>query len=197
MNQKLLFKVYGLKRSKGVMRDTGKDYDSTTLYIGVPFDESSGNMRGVTIEAMKYGKSDNYAKFDGIPLPFDAEIELQRANHEPANCERRAAESRFCPGQIIPFRLHVRGRGGLILPSVPHKRKTEMKNWKQKLQYGAAVAATALMAAPVMAADDLDPSALVAGINSSKAIVVAVGTAIFGVIGILVALRYGRKASGG
>lgn len=72
-----------------------------------------------------------------------------------------------------------------------------MKNWKQKLQYGAAVAATALMAAPVMAADDLDTSALVAGINSSKAIVVAVGTAIFGVIGILVALRYGRKASGG
>lgn len=81
MNQKLLFKVYGLKRSKGVMRDTGKEYDSTTLYVGVPFDESSGNMRGLTIEAMKYGKSDNYAKFDGIPLPFDAEIELQTVSN--------------------------------------------------------------------------------------------------------------------
>ena len=74
-----------------------------------------------------------------------------------------------------------------------------MQNLKQKLQYGVAVAATTLMTAPVWAADSdaLDPSALVSGINSSKATVIAVGTAIFGVIGILVALRYGRKASGG
>lgn len=74
-----------------------------------------------------------------------------------------------------------------------------MQNLKQKLQYGVAVAATTLMTAPVWAADSdaLDPAALVSGINSSKAIVIAVGTAIFGVIGILVALRYGRKASGG
>lgn len=74
-----------------------------------------------------------------------------------------------------------------------------MQNLKQKVQYGVAVAATTLMTAPVWAADSdaLDPAALVSGINSSKAIVIAVGTAIFGVIGILVALRYGRKASGG
>lgn len=74
-----------------------------------------------------------------------------------------------------------------------------MQNLKQKVQYGVAVAATTLMTAPVWAADSdaLDPAALVNGINSSKAIVIAVGTAIFGVIGILVALRYGRKASGG
>lgn len=74
-----------------------------------------------------------------------------------------------------------------------------MQNLKQKLQYGVAVAATTLMTAPVWAADSdaLDPAALVSGINSSKAIVIAVGTAIFGVIGILVALRYGKKASGG
>lgn len=74
-----------------------------------------------------------------------------------------------------------------------------MQNLKQKVQYGVAVAATTLMTAPVWAADSdaLDPAALVSGINSSKAIVIAVGTAIFGVIGILVALRYGKKASGG
>lgn len=72
-----------------------------------------------------------------------------------------------------------------------------MKYFKQKMKYGVAVAATTLMTAPVWAADELDPAALVSGINSSKAIVIAVGTAIFGVIGILVALRYGKKASGG
>lgn len=72
-----------------------------------------------------------------------------------------------------------------------------MQNLKQKLQYGVAVAATTLMTAPVWAGDSdaLDPAALVSGINSSKAIVIAVGTAIFGVIGILVALRYGKKAA--
>lgn len=71
-----------------------------------------------------------------------------------------------------------------------------MKYFKQKMKYGAAVVATTLMTAPVWAEDAaIDPSALVSGINSSKAIVIAVGTAIFGVIGILVALRYGKKAA--
>ena len=94
--------------------------------------------------------------------------------------------------------LSVGGRGGLN-PLVARIRKKQMQNLKQKVQYGVAVAATTLMTAPVWAADSdaLDPAALVSGINSSKAIVIAVGTAIFGVIGILVALRYGKKASGG
>lgn len=92
--------------------------------------------------------------------------------------------------------LSVGGRGGLN-PLVARIRKKQMQNLKQKVQYGVAVAATTLMTAPVWAADELDTTALVSGINSSKAIVVAVGTAIFSVIGILVALRYGKKAAGG
>lgn len=94
--------------------------------------------------------------------------------------------------------LSVGGRGGLN-PLVARIRKKQMQNLKQKVQYGVAVAATTLMTAPVWAADAdaLNTAALVAGINSSKAIVVAVGTAIFSVIGILVALRYGKKAAGG
>ena len=90
--------------------------------------------------------------------------------------------------------LSVVGRGGLN-PLVARIRKKQMQNLKQKVQYGAAVAATTLMAAPVWAADTIDTTELVAGINSSKAIVIAVGTAIFGVVGILVALRYGKKAA--
>ena len=76
----------------------------------------------------------------------------------------------------------------------PYKEK-QMKYFKQKMKYGAAVAATTLMAAPVWAADTIETTDLVAGINSSKSIVIAIGTAIFGVIGILVALRYGKKAA--
>ena len=90
--------------------------------------------------------------------------------------------------------LSVGGRGGLN-PLVARIRKKQMQNLKQKVQYGVAVAATTLMTAPVWAADELDATSLVSGINSSKAIVIAIGTAIFGVIGILVALRYGKKAA--
>jgi hypothetical protein len=92
--------------------------------------------------------------------------------------------------------LSVGGRGGLN-PLVARIRKKQMQNLKQKVQYGVAVAATTLMTAPVWAADEgaLDSAALVSGINLAKPIVIAVGTAIFGVIGILVALRYGKKAA--
>ena len=92
--------------------------------------------------------------------------------------------------------LSVGGRGGLN-PLVARIRKKQMQNLKQKVQYGVAVAATTLMTAPVWAGDGdgLDTTALLAGINSAKPIVIAVGTAIFGVIGILVALRYGKKAA--
>lgn len=90
--------------------------------------------------------------------------------------------------------LSVGGRGGLN-PLVARIRKKQMQNLKQKVQYGVAVAATTLMIAPVWAADEIDTTALVSGINSSKTIVIAIGTAIFGVIGILVALRYGKKAA--
>mgnify|MGYP000867030543 CR=1 FL=1 len=78
---KMLAKVYGLKCSKGVMRDSGKEYDFTTVYVGIPLDESRGNMRGMATEAFRWGKAENYTKFDGIPLPFDAEIELETVSN--------------------------------------------------------------------------------------------------------------------
>ena len=79
---KMIAKVHGLKRSKGIMRDTGKEYDSTTLYIAFPFDESSGDMRGSATQPMKFGKSDNFVKFDNLSLPFDAEIELETVTND-------------------------------------------------------------------------------------------------------------------
>lgn len=74
---KMLVKVYGMKRSRGVMKDSGKSYDFTKVYLGIPLNDASGNMRGIATQEYRYGEFDNYAKFDGLRLPFDAEVELE------------------------------------------------------------------------------------------------------------------------
>ena len=74
---KMFAKVQGLKRSKGVMKDTGKPYDSTTVYVEFPFSRDNVDMRGSATEPMKFGTSENFDKFNGIPLPFEAEIDVE------------------------------------------------------------------------------------------------------------------------
>ena len=74
---KMFAKVQGLKRSKGVMNDTGKAYDSTTVYVEFPFSRNNPDMRGSATEPMKFGTSENFDKFNGIPLPFEAEIDIE------------------------------------------------------------------------------------------------------------------------
>lgn len=74
---KMFAKVQGLKRSKGVMNDTGKAYDSTTVYVEFPFARGNPDMRGSATEPMKFGTSENFEKFNGIPLPFEAEIDIE------------------------------------------------------------------------------------------------------------------------
>lgn len=74
---KMFAKVQGLKRSKGVMNDTGKAYDSTTVYVEFPFSRDNPDMRGSATEPMKFGTSENFEKFNGIPLPFEAEIDIE------------------------------------------------------------------------------------------------------------------------
>ena len=74
---KMFAKVQGLKRSKGVMNDTGKAYDSTTVYVEFPFARDNADMRGSATEPMKFGTSENFEKFNGIPLPFEAEIDIE------------------------------------------------------------------------------------------------------------------------
>lgn len=73
---KMFAKVQGIKRAKGVMNDTGRSYDSTTLFIEIPFGRSD-DMRGSSTQPMKFGTSENYKLFEGIPLPFDAEIDVE------------------------------------------------------------------------------------------------------------------------
>lgn len=74
---KMFAKVQGLKRSKGIMKDTGKPYDSTTVYVEFPFARDSPDMRGSATEPLKFGTSENFEKFNDIPIPFDAEIDIE------------------------------------------------------------------------------------------------------------------------
>lgn len=69
-----------------------------------------------------------------------------------------------------------------------------MKNQLKKLGMAAVVVA---LPAVSFAADSIDPAPLVDGISAGKPVVLAVGSAIFGLIGILVALNFGKKASRG
>lgn len=74
---KMFVKVQGIKRSKGIMKDTGKPYDSTTLYIETLFPRDSLDMRGSATQPMKFGTSENFDKFNGLQLPFEAEIDVE------------------------------------------------------------------------------------------------------------------------
>ncbi|MBR5941326.1 MAG: hypothetical protein IKZ88_08710 [Neisseriaceae bacterium] len=51
-----------------------------------------------------------------------------------------------------------------------------------------------LMSVSAMAAD-LDPTAMTTGITEAKPVIIAVGTAIFGLVGLLVAIRYAKRAA--
>lgn len=67
-----------------------------------------------------------------------------------------------------------------------------MKNQLKKL--GMAVF-LATMPFAAFAADTIDPAPLVEGISAGKPVVLAVGAAIFGLVGLVVALTYGKRAA--
>lgn len=67
-----------------------------------------------------------------------------------------------------------------------------MKNQLKKLGMAAVVVA---LPAVSFAADSIDPAPLVEGINAGKPVVLAVGAAIFGLVGLVVALTYGKRAA--
>lgn len=66
----------------------------------------------------------------------------------------------------------------------------KLSNFKKTL----AVLPLAIISAGAMAAD-LDAATLTAGITEAKPIIIAVGTAIFGLVGLLVAIRYAKRAA--
>lgn len=73
---KMIATVRGMKRSQG-MTEQGKPYDSTKLYIDIPFAESP-DMCGSATQEFTYGTYANYEKLllAGAKTPFKAEIDF-------------------------------------------------------------------------------------------------------------------------
>ena len=69
-------RVTGMKFNKGEM-DNGTKYDTFKVFIETKFDESKGNARGTATTEYNCGKSDEYKKYEHLPLPFIAEAEME------------------------------------------------------------------------------------------------------------------------
>lgn len=67
--------VTGMKRGKGDFE--GVAYDSTKFFIQTELDASKGNARGVCTTEYTLGLSSEYEKFENIPLPFQADAEME------------------------------------------------------------------------------------------------------------------------
>jgi len=70
-------KIVGAKCSKGVL-DNGQAYDSTTLFIEVPLDDSKGNACGFCTSEFRWGTSENYKLVEAqkMPLTVNATLEI-------------------------------------------------------------------------------------------------------------------------
>ena len=77
--------------SKGVMKETGRPYDSTTLWVMCPHKNGNGSM-GLGYELLKWGTSDNYERIKHINLlstgPVEVELELETIRAGQGDKER-------------------------------------------------------------------------------------------------------------
>lgn len=72
--------VTGMKRSKGVIADSGMAYDSTKVYALTDLDDRKGNGIGSATVEYAYGTSEEFDKFkhlaNSFPLEFEADVEI-------------------------------------------------------------------------------------------------------------------------
>lgn len=69
--------VLGLKRSKGVIADSGQSYDSTKAYLVLPVDNSKGDALGASAEAFNIGLSDQFDAWKGTRFPCVTQCEFE------------------------------------------------------------------------------------------------------------------------
>lgn len=79
MDYKAQVIVSGAKR----INDTidGKKYDSTTLFVQIDLDESTGNAKGQSTQPFAWGASDNFARIAHLPMPFSAEVTIRNVTN--------------------------------------------------------------------------------------------------------------------
>lgn len=70
-------KIVGAKYSKGTL-DNGQVYDSTTLFVEVPLDDSKGSACGICTSEFRWGTSENYRLIEAqkLPLVVNATLEI-------------------------------------------------------------------------------------------------------------------------
>lgn len=68
-------KVVGIKSSKGEFE--GVAYDSTKIFVEVPLDDSKGKARGVATTDYAIGNSEEFSKFESLPLPWIGLAEME------------------------------------------------------------------------------------------------------------------------
>jgi hypothetical protein len=69
-------KVLGMKRSKGTL-ENGTPYDSTKVYILTKMDDRKGDAKGHTGAEFTLGDSTEFMKYQHLPFPFDADVEIE------------------------------------------------------------------------------------------------------------------------
>ena len=81
-NAKLTKRTYLMNAffSKGVIKETGQAYDSTTLWLMTP-QKNPGGTTGLGYESIKWGTSDNFDRIKHLNLlstgPIEVEVELE------------------------------------------------------------------------------------------------------------------------
>jgi len=68
--------VIGMKRSKGVL-ENGNAYDSTKFYVLTKMDDRKGDAKGQAAVEYAYGDSKEYEKFQHLPFPFQADVDIE------------------------------------------------------------------------------------------------------------------------
>lgn len=67
--------VIGAKASKGEME--GTPYDHTTIFTTTQLDSKNDDAFGSAGDSYRFGKSENFQKLKGIPVPFNAEGQFE------------------------------------------------------------------------------------------------------------------------
>ena len=91
---------------------------------------------------------------------------------------------------LAPFFRGFFALGGPFFLFLRSNTKTKISKNKRSSVVLAAAALPALSFAA-----DLDASAMTGGLDTAKTIVIAVGTAIFAIVGIIAAIRYAKRAA--
>jgi hypothetical protein len=72
--------VTGMKKSKGVIADSGMAYDSTKVYALTDLDDRKGNGMGQATVEYAFGTSEEYEKFkhlaNSFPIDVEADVEI-------------------------------------------------------------------------------------------------------------------------